>query len=52
VRALHPGLATGGRISLEWDGLDARGRRAAPGVYFARASAGGAASVRRLVRLE
>ena len=52
LRGLHSGPAGGARITLAWDGLDARGRRAPPGVYFVRASALGAAKVQRLVRTE
>jgi hypothetical protein len=53
VRGLHSGPAAGPRLALVWDGLDASGHRAAPGVYFARASApGGATSVQRIVRVE
>ena len=38
-----------GRHALSWDGLDARGRRAPPGIYFIRTRSGGEASVRRIV---
>jgi hypothetical protein len=35
-----------------WDGTDARGLRAAPGLYFARFEGGGGAATARLVRVE
>ncbi|MBD3368238.1 MAG: hypothetical protein GF405_08730 [Candidatus Eisenbacteria bacterium] len=37
VRTLHDGHVEAGDMSLTWDGLDEGGRRAASGVYFARA---------------
>lgn len=37
--------------SVLWDGLDSAGRRAAPGVYFARLEASGQVAVRRFVFL-
>jgi hypothetical protein len=51
VRRLHEGADAAGGHILTWDGLDTRGRRCRPGVYFARIEAGGAATSRRLVRL-
>jgi len=50
VRTLFGGVTGPGRLALAWDGLDAGGRAARAGVYFVRASAGGAAATRRLVR--
>src|SRR5258706_200844 len=55
VRTLFSGAPGAPRITLTWNGLDDRGRRAGAGVYFARALARGgaggtASSVRRLVR--
>lgn len=58
VRTLHAGPVGGPRMTLAWNGLDERGRRAGAGVYFVRAlariSAGGAfaSSVQRLVRID
>jgi len=46
VRTLFSGAPGAPRITLTWNGLDDRGRRAGAGVYFARALA------RRLVRLD
>lgn len=40
VRSLHRGPLPAGRASIAWDGLDARGRRVAAGVYFIRATDG------------
>ena len=56
VRTLHSGAVGTSRIALQWDGLDARGRRTGAGVYFVRAVARGRAaagsSVQRLVRID
>jgi photosystem II stability/assembly factor-like uncharacterized protein len=52
VRSLFSGAAGPGHLPLTWDGLDARGRRAADGVYFLRASAAGATATCRLVRVD
>ena len=58
VRTLYSGAAGVERITLAWNGLDDRGRRAGAGVYFVRAlarnSAGGAtaSSIQRLVRID
>jgi photosystem II stability/assembly factor-like uncharacterized protein len=52
VRRLFAGRAAAGDLPLSWDGLDGNGRRVAAGVYFLRATAGGAAATRRLVRLD
>jgi hypothetical protein len=40
VRKLHRGPIVSGPVAVDWDGLDARGRRIAPGVYFLRATDG------------
>jgi hypothetical protein len=52
VRTLYAGHAGAGQLPLDWDGLDARGRRASDGVYFLRARAAGATVTRRLVRTD
>jgi hypothetical protein len=52
VRTLFGGGAGPGPLALDWDGLDARGRRAGAGVYFIRASAAGSSATRRLVRVD
>jgi hypothetical protein len=49
VRTLHRGPLEAGRHDLTWDGGGAAGRRAAPGVYFARATAGVTTDTRRIV---
>ncbi len=36
VRLLRPRSEGAGRWSADWDGLNARGARVAPGVYFVR----------------
>ncbi|MBD3160908.1 MAG: DUF1566 domain-containing protein [Candidatus Latescibacteria bacterium] len=41
VKTLSVGRSSSGAGSLVWDGTDVRGRRAAPGVYFARLRTGG-----------
>jgi len=52
VRGLHSGPTGASRLTLVWDGLDQRGRRAGPGVYFVRAWTDGTESTRRIVRIE
>jgi photosystem II stability/assembly factor-like uncharacterized protein len=49
VATLAHGARAAGTHALAWDGADARGHRAAAGVYFVRASAGGAIATRRVV---
>jgi flagellar hook assembly protein FlgD len=49
VQTLSSGLTTAGRHRLSWDGRDARGGRAACGVYFARLGWTGGQTVARLV---
>lgn len=51
VRTLYSGFADAGRMSLSWDGFDARGGRASAGVYLLRARTQGAVETRRLVRV-
>ena len=41
VRTLESGARSAGIHAVRWDGRDDSGRRAAPGVYFARLEAGG-----------
>jgi hypothetical protein len=52
VRTLARGLRPAGPSALDWDGRDERGAAAGAGVYFIRATAGGAASVLRVVKLD
>jgi photosystem II stability/assembly factor-like uncharacterized protein len=52
VATLRRGALGAGRHALAWDGRDAAGRRVGPGVYFVRASAGGASATRRVVRAD
>ncbi len=49
VATLHDGMLEGGLHDVGWDGRSAAGRRVAPGVYFARLSAGAARDSRTLV---
>jgi hypothetical protein len=49
VSTLYEGAASAGRHELAWDRRDARGARASAGVYFVRASAGGATRTQRIV---
>jgi hypothetical protein len=46
---LHDGPLTGGHHELRWTGLDARGRRHAPGTYFLRLESDGQVTARKLV---
>lgn len=50
VRVLHDGMVRDGDITLAWDGRDAAGWTAPPGVYLARASMNGASASAKLVR--
>jgi hypothetical protein len=43
---------TAGAHRVTWDGRDAAGRHAAPGVYMMRVSAGSASTMSRIIRLE
>jgi hypothetical protein len=51
VRALHEGTAGPGSFNLSWDGRDASGSPAAPGLYFLRAVSSAGARSKRLVVL-
>lgn len=51
VRTLADGAFEAGEHTLGWDGGDAAGRPAAPGLYFVRLEAGGESRTVRLVRL-
>jgi choice-of-anchor B domain-containing protein len=52
VRVLSRGHEEAGRHEARWDGVDARGVRAASGVYFVRLAAGGTTDTGRLVLLK
>jgi len=52
VSTLFEGAMNAGRHEIAWDLRDQRGRRAAAGVYFARASAGGVVRTQRVVVVE
>jgi len=41
VRTIASGLFEPGEYAIGWDGVDSRGSRAAPGIYFARMTGGG-----------
>jgi flagellar hook assembly protein FlgD len=45
------GVSDGVPHSIRWDGQDARGAPAAPGVYWARLEAGNGQVVRQVLRL-
>jgi hypothetical protein len=49
IRVLTDGTRRTGRHSVVWDGRNAAGNRAMPGVYFCSVTADGAASSRKLV---
>ena len=49
VRQLLDAAQPVGNRTVYWDGLDDRGRRAAPGVYYCRLKAGDFASAQKLV---
>ncbi len=51
VVGLFHGAAESGQRLFDWDGTDARGRPARPGVYYLRAAIPGAVETQRLVRL-
>ncbi len=51
VRAVGPREFSAGRGELSWDGLDQRGRPAAPGVYLFRLKAGAQLLTGRVTRL-
>ena len=51
VATLHDGPAAAGRLLLRWGGTDARSRKAASGVYWIVAEAGGERRALRVVQL-
>jgi len=51
VRVLADGMARGGRGTVVWDGRNARGQRAASGVYFVAISSGPFEISRKLILL-
>ncbi len=51
VRSLHRGRASAGTLTLQWDGADDTGHRAAAGLYFARARTGQGTTETRFVRM-
>jgi hypothetical protein len=51
VRELHDGPLTAGTTRLTWNGLDARGRAVAAGMYYVRATDGRTVLTARVVRL-
>jgi hypothetical protein len=52
VREWSWSAGTADRVGLEWDGADASGRPAPPGVYLLRALVGGRSETVRIVRLD
>jgi hypothetical protein len=52
VRVLARGPAAAGERTLRWDGRDALGREAAPGLYLVRVRAAGETRTARVLRLE
>jgi hypothetical protein len=52
VRTLHRGAAPAGELRLVWDGVRDGGRRAPAGLYFIRATAPGACTSTRVVRID
>jgi len=51
VRTLITAALATGRHAVQWDGRDAAGRLAGPGVYFARLQAGSVAATERLIMI-
>jgi len=51
VRTLTDAAFGAGRHAAYWDGMDVTGRAAAPGIYFARVTAGDTRVTLRLVRI-
>ena len=51
VRTLHRGRASAGTLTLQWDGADGAGHRAAAGLYFARARTPQGTTETRFVRM-
>lgn len=52
LRTLVDAPLPAGTHALRWDGRDDRGRPAVTGIYFVRATAGGEAATRKVVRVE
>ena len=52
LRVIHDGPLAAGRHSFTWDGRDAAGRTARPGVYFVRADAPGGVQYKRVIRAQ
>ncbi len=52
VRTLFSGQQPAGHYAVQWDGMDARGQRAASGVYFCRLMAPQGQQVRRLALVQ
>ena len=52
VETLVRGYRNAGRWSVEWDGVDRRGRGVAPGVYFYQLRAGGQKQVKKMVLVQ
>ncbi len=52
VRTLHDGVIAAGLHPFEWDGRDEAGQPAPAGTYYARAIAGDAAQVKKLIRVQ
>lgn len=52
VTTLYDGTATAGETRVGWDGADARGGRAAAGVYLARLEAAGVVKTMRVLRVQ
>jgi flagellar hook capping protein FlgD len=52
VVTLARGVRAAGEHEARWSGTGADGSRSAPGVYFARLSAGGAVASLRVLRIE
>jgi hypothetical protein len=52
VRTLADAAMPGGWHSLTWDGTEASGRKAGPGIYFCRIDAGTEGATRKMVRIK
>jgi hypothetical protein len=52
VHALASGRFEAGRHSVIWNGRDAAGRRAAPGLYFVTLASGDARRAQKVLRLD
>jgi hypothetical protein len=51
IATLAQGVLPAGRHALQWDGRDANGAMAAPGLYFVRADAGSFHAQQRVVQI-